>query len=125
MGFQKLGCTMKMTPKKNFFLPEKAVVARFARASLADTGREAKRAGVLQKKFLGRVEREEGEARDTLTTGWGVTSTGLQICGASLQHCNHCVAPCNEKSKYHHPLTRLLYLVKLPPPTSKRTSCEV
>ena len=60
---------MKMTPKKNFFLPEKAVVARFARASLADTGREAKRAGVLQKIFLGRVEREEGEARDTLTTG--------------------------------------------------------
>ena len=68
MGFQKLGCTMKMTPKKKFFLPEKAVVARFARASLADTG-EAKRAGVLQKIFLGRVEREEGEARDTLTTG--------------------------------------------------------
>ena len=24
--------------------------------------------------------------------------------------------PCNKKSKYHHPLTRLLYLVKLPPP---------
>ena len=66
MGFQKLGCTMKMTPKKKFFLPEKAVVAR---ASLADTGREAKRAGVLQKNFLGTVEREEGEARDTLTTG--------------------------------------------------------
>ena len=55
-------------PQKIFFLPEKAVVARFARASLADTGREAKRAGVLQKKFLGRVG-EEGEARDTLTTG--------------------------------------------------------
>ena len=36
---------MKTTPQKNFFLPEKAVVARFARASLADTGREAKRAG--------------------------------------------------------------------------------
>ena len=45
LGFQKLGCTMKTTPKKIFFLPEKAVVARFARASLADTGREAKRAG--------------------------------------------------------------------------------
>ena len=39
-------------PPKNFFLPEKAVVARFARASLADTGREAKRAGGCYKKFF-------------------------------------------------------------------------
>ena len=69
LGFQKLGCTMKTTPQKIFFLPEKAVVARFARASLADTGREAKRAGGATKFFLGRVERAEGEARDTLTTG--------------------------------------------------------
>ena len=61
---------MKTTPKNIFFLPEKAVVARFARASLADTGREAKREGGCYKKFfLGRVERAEGEARDTLTTG--------------------------------------------------------
>ena len=52
MGFQKLGCTMKTTPKKIFFLPEKAVVARFARASLADTGREAKRAGGCYKKIF-------------------------------------------------------------------------
>ena len=31
------------------------------------------------------------------------------------QHCNHCVAPCNEKSKYHHPLTRLLTLLSFHP----------
>ena len=37
-------------PQKNFFLPKKAVVARFARASLSDTGREAKRAGGCYKK---------------------------------------------------------------------------
>ena len=54
LGFQKLGCTMKTTPKKIFFLPEKAVVARFARTSLADTGREAKRAGGATKKFFGK-----------------------------------------------------------------------
>ena len=31
------------------------------------------------------------------------------------QHCNHCVAPCNGKSKYHHPLTRLLTLLSFHP----------
>ena len=31
------------------------------------------------------------------------------------QHCNHCVAQCNEKSKYHHPLTRLLTLLSFHP----------
>ena len=31
------------------------------------------------------------------------------------QHYNHCVAPCNEKSKYHHPLTRHLTLLSFHP----------
>ena len=51
---------MKTTSKKKNFLPEKAVVARFARASLADTGRDEACGGVLQKFFLGRVERQKG-----------------------------------------------------------------
>ena len=37
LGFQELGGTIKKTPQKIFFLPAKAVVARFARASLQAT----------------------------------------------------------------------------------------
>ena len=53
LGFQDLGGSIKKTPQKIFFLPARAVVARFARASLAATGGEAKGAagGGPQKKF--------------------------------------------------------------------------
>ena len=53
LGFQDLGGSIKKTPQKFFFLPARAVVARFARASLAATGGEAKGAagGGPQKKF--------------------------------------------------------------------------
>ena len=53
LGFQDLGGSIKKTPQKFFFLPARAVVARFARASLAATGGEAKgpAGGGPQKKF--------------------------------------------------------------------------
>ena len=53
-GVSEIGVYHENDPRKKKFLPEKAVVARFARASLADTGREAKRVGGATKIFFGK-----------------------------------------------------------------------
>ena len=65
-GVSEIGVYHENDPQKKFFLPEKAVVARFARASLAGTGREAKRAGGCYKKiFWEGLKGRRGGARYT------------------------------------------------------------
>ena len=64
-GVSEIGVYHENDPqKKKFFLPEKAVVARFERASLADTGREAKRAGGCYKNFFWEGLKEQKGRRE-------------------------------------------------------------
>ena len=55
-GVSEIGVYHENDPQKIFFLPEKAVVARFARASLTDTGKAKRAGGCYKNFFLGRVE---------------------------------------------------------------------
>ena len=68
-GVSEIGVYHENDPQKFFFLPEKAVVARFARASLADTGKRRSVRGGATKIFFWEGLKGQREARDTRTTG--------------------------------------------------------